>query len=117
MQPTSSSAPTRTFGPPPGGRPIRERPHPPQRPGHWSTTAALRLGWFAVGTAMFMIAGLLGTIADTFSVPVGMAGLAVTAFSVAYALGGPPLQALLGAGSSDRYGPPESWARSWSPCW
>ncbi|HEY5882193.1 MAG TPA: MFS transporter [Nakamurella sp.] len=102
MQHPSSSAPTRTVGPPPGGRPIRGRPQPPQRPGHWSTTAALRLGWFAVGTAMFMITGLLGTIADTFSVPVGMAGLAVTAFSIAYALGGPPLQAMLASGSSDR---------------
>jgi predicted MFS family arabinose efflux permease len=102
MQQTASTAPRPTVDAPSGDRPIRGHPRPADRRGHRTTTAALRLGWFAVGTAMFMLAGLLGPIADTFGVPVGVVGLAVTSFSLAYALGGPPLQALLGSAPSGR---------------
>jgi predicted MFS family arabinose efflux permease len=83
-------------------RTLGGRPQSPDRSGRRSTAIARRLGWFAVGTAMFMITGLLEPIADTFAVPVGVAGLAITVFSGAYALGGPLLQSLIGSAPTDR---------------
>jgi predicted MFS family arabinose efflux permease len=59
----------------------------------------LALGSFAVGTDAFVIAGLLPDVAGDLGVSVARTGLLVTAFALAYALGGPPLAvATSGAG-------------------
>ncbi|MER7819713.1 MFS transporter, partial [Streptomyces sp. NPDC096153] len=44
-------------------------------------------GVFAIGTDMFVVAGLLGGIAHDLGVTVGSAGLAVTVFALTYATG------------------------------
>ncbi len=56
----------------------------------------LALATFAVGTGTFIVTGLLGGVAEDFSVSVGTAGLLVTVFAVAYALLSPILVALTG---------------------
>jgi predicted MFS family arabinose efflux permease len=71
-----------------------------QRPGEsrvWAPVAMLGLGSFAIGTATFVLAGVLGGLAADFGVSVGAAGLTVTVFAVSSAIGGPVLSALLGA--------------------
>jgi len=51
----------------------------------------LALGTFAVGTASFVFAGLLGDVAGDLSVSVGTAGQLVTSYAVIYAVGSPML--------------------------
>ncbi|MEV1053682.1 MFS transporter [Streptomyces sp. NPDC049887] len=51
------------------------------------TVAVLGTGVFAMGTDMFVVAGVLGGIATDLGVSVGSAGLAVTVFALAYAVG------------------------------
>jgi predicted MFS family arabinose efflux permease len=65
--------------------------------GAWMSVATLGLGAFAIGTDMFVVAGVLGGLAGDLGVTVGAAGLTVTVFALAYAIGAPLLSALLGA--------------------
>ena len=62
------------------GLPIREPP---------ASRAAL--GTFAIGTASFVFAGLLGDVAGNLSVSAGTAGQLVTSYAVVYAVGSPIL--------------------------
>jgi predicted MFS family arabinose efflux permease len=55
----------------------------------------------AIGTDMFVVAGLLGQIAADLEVSVGVAGVTITVFAIAYATGAPLLGALL-AGRNQR---------------
>lgn len=55
---------------------------------------ALALAAFAVGTAEFIIAGLLPTLAADLSVSIPAAGLLVTAYALGVAIGGPILALL-----------------------
>ncbi|HLU55147.1 MAG TPA: MFS transporter [Pseudonocardia sp.] len=64
-------------------------------PGARTTTGPLGLGAFAIGTELFVVAGVLPGLAADLGVPVGSAGLAVTVFALAYAVGAPVLGALL----------------------
>jgi predicted MFS family arabinose efflux permease len=59
--------------------------------------APLGVGAFAIGTDLFVVAGVLPALAADLGVPVGAAGLAVTVFALAYAVGAPVLSALLGS--------------------
>jgi DHA1 family inner membrane transport protein len=61
----------------------------------------LTLGAFAIGTEGFMIAGLLPAMARDLDVGLAAAGLLVTAFSLAYAIGAPVI-AVLTAGLERR---------------
>jgi DHA1 family inner membrane transport protein len=61
----------------------------------------LTLGAFAIGTEGFMIAGLLPAMARDLDVGLAAAGLLVTAFSLAYAVGAPVI-AVLTAGLERR---------------
>jgi predicted MFS family arabinose efflux permease len=54
----------------------------------------LTLGAFAIGTEGFMIAGLLPTLARDLDVELHTAGLLVTAFSLAFAVGAPIMAVL-----------------------
>jgi predicted MFS family arabinose efflux permease len=65
----------------------------------WAPVAALGVGTFAISTDLFVVAGLLGPLAADLHVTVGVAGLAVTAFALAYAVGAPVLGVLLGGRS------------------
>jgi DHA1 family inner membrane transport protein len=56
----------------------------------------LALATFAVGTGTFIVAGLLGGVAEDLSVSVGTAGHLVTVFAVAYAVFSPILVAVTG---------------------
>lgn len=89
---------TPTTSPPPlasqlrTDRPIGGRFRPPDPADRRRiTTAALRAGWFAVGTQLFLLPGLVGAPAPAFPVSIGLAGTAIAAFSLAYGLGGPIL--------------------------
>ncbi|MFD6354456.1 MFS transporter [Nocardia tengchongensis] len=57
-------------------------------------TGILALGTFAVGTDSFILAGFLPDLAGTLEVSTATAGLAVTVFAAAYALGSPVLATL-----------------------
>jgi predicted MFS family arabinose efflux permease len=57
----------------------------------------LALGTFAIGTDAFIIAGVLPEIATSLSSSLGAAGLVVSVFSLAYAVGSPIISSL-GAG-------------------
>ncbi|WP_246023795.1 MFS transporter [Nocardia yunnanensis] len=57
-------------------------------------TLVLALGTFAVGTDSFILAGFLPDLAASQSVSTATAGLAVTVFAAAYALGSPVLATL-----------------------
>jgi predicted MFS family arabinose efflux permease len=64
----------------------------------WSRAIApLGIGAFAIGTDLFVVAGVLPGLAADLGVTVGAAGLTVTVFALAYATGAPVLGALLGA--------------------
>ncbi|WP_214368295.1 MFS transporter [Pseudonocardia sp. H11422] len=65
--------------------------------GRWTSVAALGIGATAIGTDMFVVAGVLAGLAGDLGVTVGAAGLTVTVFALAYAIGAPLLSALLGA--------------------
>ena len=65
------------------------------RRGSWTTVAALGFGAFAIGTDMFVVAGLLAGLAGDLGVTVGAAGSTITVFALAYATGAPVLGALL----------------------
>jgi predicted MFS family arabinose efflux permease len=54
----------------------------------------LALGTFAVGTDAFIIAGVLPEISTSLSSSVGAAGLVVSVFSIAYAIGSPVVSSL-----------------------
>lgn len=54
----------------------------------------LALGTFAVGTDAFVIAGILPEIAHDLSTTIANAGLVVSVFAIAYALGSPVVSAL-----------------------
>lgn len=56
--------------------------------------APLAIGTFAIGTDNFIVAGILGAMADDLGVSLAAAGLQVTVFSLVYALGSPLLSAL-----------------------
>src|SRR5688500_19276889 len=58
--------------------------------------APLAVGAFAIGTDLFVVAGVLPALAADLGVSVGAAGLTVTVFALAYAVGAPVLGALLG---------------------
>ncbi|TLQ48693.1 MFS transporter [Streptomyces marianii] len=81
------------------GTAVREPAVPgPRRPrAARRTLAVLGAGVFAIGTDMFVVAGVLGGIATDLGVTVGSAGLAVTVFALTYAVGAvllaPPLSA------------------------
>lgn len=65
--------------------------------GSWNglrRTGILALGTFAVGTDSFILAGFLPDVAGTLGVSLASAGLAVTVFAGAYALGSPVLATL-----------------------
>jgi MFS transporter, DHA1 family, inner membrane transport protein len=51
----------------------------------------LATGTFAIGTDAFVIGGVLPAVARSLGVSTSLAGLLVTAFAVAYALGAPIL--------------------------
>ncbi len=55
---------------------------------------ALSLAAFAIGTAEFIIAGVLPNLSADFSVSIPTAGLLVTGYAVAVAIGGPILSVL-----------------------
>jgi DHA1 family inner membrane transport protein len=55
---------------------------------------AMALAAFAVGTAEFIIAGLLPTLAADLSVSIPTAGLLVTGYALSVAIGGPILALL-----------------------
>jgi predicted MFS family arabinose efflux permease len=57
----------------------------------------LGIGAFAIGTDLFVVAGVLPDLAADLGVTVGTAGLTVTVFALAYAVGAPVLGALLAA--------------------
>ncbi|MEC3953533.1 MFS transporter [Nocardia sp. CDC153] len=57
-------------------------------------TLILALGTFAVGTDSFILAGFLPNLAGALHVSTATAGLAVTVFAAAYALGSPVLATL-----------------------
>ncbi|WP_170225839.1 MFS transporter [Pseudonocardia cypriaca] len=59
--------------------------------------APLGIGAFAIGTDLFVVAGVLPDLAADLGVTVGTAGLTVTVFALAYATGAPVLGALLAA--------------------
>ncbi|MFF3324131.1 MFS transporter [Streptomyces sp. NPDC002889] len=63
----------------------------------WRSIAVLGVGAFAIGTDMFVVAGILGGIAGDLGVTVGAAGLTVTVFALGYAMGAVVLSALLGS--------------------
>jgi predicted MFS family arabinose efflux permease len=65
--------------------------------GRWGTVVALGTGSFAIGTDMFLVAGILVGLAGDLGVTVGAAGLMVTVFALAFATGAPLLSAALGA--------------------
>lgn len=64
--------------------------------GTWTSVATVGVGMFTIGTDMFVVAGVLGGLAGDLDVTVGAAGLTVTVFALAYAIGAPLLSALLG---------------------
>ena len=64
--------------------------------------AVLALGTFAIGTNVFVIAGILGAVAASLDVSVGVAGQLVTAYAVAYAPLAPILAAATGRWSRRR---------------
>jgi predicted MFS family arabinose efflux permease len=77
-------------------RPSRGRSRAPAAPGGSRiTTVALHAGGFAVGTELFLLPGLLGSLASAFDVPMGVAGAAIAGFSLAYGLVGPLLHPLV----------------------
>jgi predicted MFS family arabinose efflux permease len=53
-------------------------------------------GAFAVGTGSLIITGILPILASGFAIPLGTAGLLLTVFAIAYAVGSPLLSTLLG---------------------
>lgn len=63
--------------------------------------AVLALAAFAVGTDIFVVAGVLPAIADSFGVGIGTAGQMVTVFALAYAVSA-PITGSLAAGWSRR---------------
>jgi predicted MFS family arabinose efflux permease len=72
-------------------------PAPGRDRGPWATVAAIGMGAFAIGTDMFVVAGVLAGLAGDLGVTVGAAGSTVALFALAYATGAPLLGALLGA--------------------
>ncbi|HYN71167.1 MAG TPA: MFS transporter [Nakamurella sp.] len=68
----------------------------------WAPIGVLGLGVFAIGTDMFVVAGILGQLADDLGVTVGAAALTVTVFAIAYAIGAPLLGAALSVRSPRR---------------
>lgn len=62
-----------------------------------TAVAPLGIGAFAIGTDLFVVAGVLPDLAADLGVTVGTAGLTVTVFALAYATGAPVLGALLAA--------------------
>ncbi|WP_332686691.1 MFS transporter [Bosea sp. (in: a-proteobacteria)] len=53
-------------------------------------------GAFAIGTGSLVITGILPNLAVAFGVPVDTAGLLISVFAIAYAVGSPVLSTLLG---------------------
>ncbi len=74
-------------------RPAAGGPRRPRAARH--TVAVLGTGVFAVGTDLFVVAGVLGGIATDLGVSVGSAGLVVTVFALSYAAGAVLLGPLL----------------------
>lgn len=66
-------------------------PRAASEPNGLRRTLILALGTFAVGTDSFILAGFLPDLADSLRVSTATAGLAVTVFAAAYALGSPVL--------------------------
>jgi predicted MFS family arabinose efflux permease len=54
----------------------------------------LAMGMFALGTDSFVMAGILPQIAQTFRVPVGVAGQVTTVYALTYALTAPTIAAI-----------------------
>jgi predicted MFS family arabinose efflux permease len=76
---------------------VSTKPLPDQERVKWRSVAPLGIGAFAIGTDLFVVAGVLPGLAADLGVTVGAAGLTVTVFALAYATGAPVLSALLGA--------------------
>jgi predicted MFS family arabinose efflux permease len=76
---------------------VSTKPLPDQERVRWRSIAPLGIGAFAIGTDLFVVAGVLPGLAADLGVTVGAAGLTVTVFALAYATGAPVLSALLGA--------------------
>ena len=72
-------------------------PHPSTSTMRSRAVAPLGIGAFAIGTDLFVVAGVLPDLAADLGVTVGTAGLTVTVFALAYATGAPVLGALLAA--------------------
>ena len=82
----------------PAGQPALNEPFPdlPRASGANLTTLrrpliVLAIGTFAIGTDAFVIGGVLPAVARSLGVSTSSAGLLVTAFAIAYAIGGPVL--------------------------
>jgi predicted MFS family arabinose efflux permease len=80
------------------------RPPRPRGQGRsgWTSVATLGVGTFAIGTGVFVVAGVLSQLADDFEISAGAAGLTVTVFALAYATGAALLGALFGTRSPRR---------------
>jgi predicted MFS family arabinose efflux permease len=74
-------------------------PHPSTTTVRSRAVVPLGIGAFAIGTDLFVVAGVLPDLAADLGVTVGTAGLTVTVFALAYAVGAPVLGALLGTRS------------------
>jgi predicted MFS family arabinose efflux permease len=72
-------------------------PHPSTTTVRSRAVVPLGIGAFAIGTDLFVVAGVLPDLAADLGVTVGTAGLTVTVFALAYAVGAPVLGALLAA--------------------
>ncbi|CQR64050.1 MFS transporter [Streptomyces leeuwenhoekii] len=83
-------------GRPPAFRPPAPRPPVPRVPrgAGGRGLGALGLSAFVVGTAEFVVVGILDRIASGLHVTVGTAGLLVTAYALGVCAGGPALTAL-----------------------
>jgi predicted MFS family arabinose efflux permease len=69
----------------------------PERAGvRWTPVAALAAGTFAVGTDLFVVAGVLAGLAGDLGTSLGSAGAVVAVSGLAAAVGGPVLGAALG---------------------
>ncbi|MFG3211586.1 MFS transporter [Streptomyces tendae] len=82
-----------TSRPATSGPPAPRAPRAPRRPGG-RALVALGLSAFVVGTAEFVVVGVLDRIAAGLHITVGTAGLLVTAYALGVCVGGPVLTAL-----------------------
>ncbi|HJQ46778.1 MAG TPA: MFS transporter [Amycolatopsis sp.] len=75
---------------------------PPRATARWLPVLMLGLGTFCSGTDNYLIAGVLTPVADDLRMSVAGAGLFVTAYSLAYALGAPIVMTMVRVRSTRR---------------